>query len=94
MSGRDAAVLVPKICEDDQGYGLNKIPNISGIIVFCQNEIVHRQWSQKYPIVSLVSSKPSTVFEEAERLLQSTTGLGMNEIVNQKMEEKKTDVRE
>ena len=69
ISGRDAAVLVPKLCEDHNGNGLSKVPNISGIIVFCRNEQAHKQWSSNYPIVTLVSSSIHQVFEEADRLL-------------------------
>ena len=79
MSGRDAAVLVPKICKDKDGRGLNHLTNIYGIIIFCQNVEAHKQWSAKYPVVKLVSKARDQVFDEVERLLQHASGQGMTD---------------
>jgi ribosomal protein L36 len=69
ISGKDASILVPKICEDCNGNGLNKVPNISGIVVFCRDEKAHKQWASKYPLITLVSNSHTDVLDEADRLL-------------------------
>ena len=65
MSGKVATILVPQICG-----ALKQNNTVHSIIVFCEQVEVHKEWTQQYKKVKLVSKNITEVVDTAKMLTE------------------------